>query len=51
MCSAPSEQAYKPEISVVRAGAQTGAQDQTCVYVMPRAASPSIFGVVAYWSP
>ena len=30
MCSLPVEGAYMPEMSVVRAGAQTGALDQAC---------------------
>ena len=31
MCSLPVDGGYRPEISVVRAGAQTGAHDQARV--------------------
>ena len=51
MCSEPVEVGYKPEMSVVRAGAQTGAFDQAFRYRSPRAAKRSRFGVVEYRSP
>ena len=38
---------YNPQMSVVRAGAQTGAFDQQCKYLSPFAASASNVGVVA----
>ncbi len=47
ICSPPHEGAYRPVISVVRAGAQTGAFDQQCRYRSPWAANLSTLGVVA----
>ena len=49
--TAPSDGGNIPEISVVRAGAHTGAHDQTRLNSIPFAASASTFGVVANLSP
>jgi len=46
-CSEPVDVGYIPEINAVRAGAHTGAFDQTFRYRTPRAARRLRCGVVA----